>query len=223
MKKPSFIIFILLLTTKISAQTEYGIRAGISYATMMGTDVALFNIVDDTGAEIGTKGKTGYNVGVYLRKPISKNLFLRPELAVATRGIANQEAIFRGYDAKFYRYNFTYIDLPILLQIGNAEGGFYIFTGPQFSYLLNAQRKLENERIEMEEIIGEKPSSMAVFGVFGGAYELPSGLNISIRAEYGLTKIAKETKANMLSLNASLGFHISNARRFGAKSLRRFY
>jgi len=211
-----------LLANNLYAQTEYGMRVGVSYSTMTGEDVELFNVIDDSGTEVNTQGKIGYNVGVYLRMPLSKNLFFRPELAVASRGIANQEAIFRGYDAKFYKYNFTYVDLPLLLQVGNAQGGFYLFVGPQFSYLLNAQRKLENERINIEDIIGEKPANFAVFGVLGGAYEFGSGLNIALRAEYGATKIAKDTKANIITIQASLGFHISNAQRFGHKSLRRF-
>lgn len=85
-----------------------------------------------------------------------------------------------------------------------------MFVGPQVGYLLLARRRLENEYGEIEKIIDKKPSRVALGAVAGLGYELPSGLNFALRAEYNITPIASGVSANIFALQGMVGFNLSS-------------
>ncbi|KOY86461.1 hypothetical protein AD998_10165 [bacterium 336/3] len=211
MKKFSFIITGLLMCFYSSfAQIDYGLRGGINLSTIIGGDSKLFQTIDGKGATVNTQFKVGYQGGFYARMPINENFFFRPEIGISNRGVSNKKAVYQFIDAKFNRYDFTYIDVPLLLQIGNAEEGLHLFVGPQFSYLINSRKRLENEYGEIKNVIGKEPSKTAIFAVLGVGYELPSGINFGLRAEYGVTPIASGISANVFATQISVGYTLSS-------------
>lgn len=209
MKKLFFIPLLSFLAFAVFGQ-DYGIRVGPNASMVFGGDKNLFHTLDKDNNEIATQPKIGFNVGFYTRMPLSEHLFFRPELGFSAKGFANQKAIYQYIDAKVYRYDFNYLDFTPLLQLGDAEQGLHMFVGPQVGYLLLARRRLENEYGEIEKIIDKKPSRVALGAVAGLGYELPSGLNFALRAEYNITPIASGVSANIFALQGMVGFNLSS-------------
>lgn len=209
MKKLYFIILLSLIAFAVFGQ-DFGIRVGPNASMVLGGDKNLFHMLDKDNNEIATQPKIGFNIGVYARTPLSEHLFFRPELGFSAKGFANQKAIYQYIDAKVYRYDFNYLDFTPLLQLGDAEQGLHMFVGPQVGYLLLARRRLENEYVEIEKIIDKKPSRVALGIVVGLGYELPSGLNFALRAEYNITPIASGVSANIFALQSMVGFNLSS-------------
>lgn len=213
MKKLFFIPLLSLLAFAVFGQ-DYGIRVGPNVSMVLGSDKDLFHTLDKDNNEIATQPKIGFNVGFYARMLLSEHLFFRPELGFSAKGFANQKAIYQYIDAKVYRYDFNYLDFTPLLQLGDAEQGLHMFVGPQVGYLLLARRRLENEYGEIEKIINKKPSRVALGAVVGLGYELASGLNFALRAEYNITPIASGVSANILALQGMAGFNLANINRY---------
>lgn len=210
MKKHNAVIAILLiLTFNLSAQ-DFGVRLGTNASILIGSDNKVFYITDMNGSEVGLQQKIGFNVGFYARLPINDNLFFYPDFGYSAKGFSNQKVVYQYIDAKFYRYDFSYIDISPLLQIGNHNYGAYLLIGPQVSYLAFSRRRLENEYTDIERITNKKTNKFALGAVAGLGYEWSIGLNFALRAEYNITPIAKGMKANILSLQGMLGFNISS-------------
>jgi len=91
MKKPNLILCIfLILVGQSFAQTEYGIRAGLNYSTMFGKFVDSALIFVDGGKKAERKFMPAYHVGVYMRMPVSEQMYFQPELMISKKGFKNK-------------------------------------------------------------------------------------------------------------------------------------
>lgn len=153
MKKLNLFICIFLWVLGQSfAQTEYGIRAGLNYSTMFGKFVDSALIFVDGGKKAEPKFMPAYHVGVYLRVPVSEQIYFQPELMISKKGFKNKitdvtrvgnpsgsEELTVNYFNEFF-----YGETNLLLGARLNEN-WHFRIGPQIGYLFEARRRVENE------------------------------------------------------------------------------
>ncbi len=96
-----------------SDKTQYGIKAGINFAELIG---------DDAIPE--SDRKEGYSIGGYMNFKLSKTLKLQPEVIWSLQG---EESKSNG------RFKLSYINIPVMLKW--VEGDFYSELGPQLGII----------------------------------------------------------------------------------------
>jgi hypothetical protein len=220
MRKEILLICSLAFSTIIFAQTtpSFGVRAGVSSATMRGEAANNLNdLLDFTQGNITTSGHTGFFGGAYVNIPVSEQFSIEPALYYTQKGYELKGALnikgldFLGANAKA-KLTSNYIDLPILLK-GNFSG-FQVFAGPQISYLANADLKttagllgfnLLNKTMDATEQFNRWDA-----GVTGGVgYQFANGLNISASYDHGLSKADKNKNMEAYNRAFKVGLGIS--------------
>jgi hypothetical protein len=220
MRKEILLICSLAFSTIIFAQTtpSFGVRAGVSSATMRGEAANNLNdLLDFTQGNITTSGHTGFFGGAYVNIPVSEQFSIEPALYYSQKGYELRGALnikgldFLGANAKA-KLTSNYIDLPILLK-GNFSG-FQVFAGPQISYLANADLKttagllgfnLLNKTMDATEQFNRWDA-----GVTGGVgYQFANGLNISASYDHGLSKADKNKNMEAYNRAFKVGLGIS--------------
>jgi hypothetical protein len=220
MKKQLLVIATLFVTAfsyAQTAQTTFGIRAGLSSATISGqTMSSLNNILDYTNGMITPARHLGIYGGVYASVPLSEQLSFEPGIYYSQKGYELKGSLgikgieFLGANAKAL-LNTNYIDVPILLK-GNFNG-FQIFGGPQVSYLANAGLKttagvlginLLNNNMDVTSNFSRWDA--AITGGIG--YQFSKGMNITASYDYGLGKVDANQQFNSYNraFKVGLGF-----------------
>ncbi len=164
-KRVALFSLVLLATLFISnAQSDYGIKAGLSYNS-------TGKLISETGAIIDKKGKgkSGFNVGFYGKLDLGP-IYLRPEL-VYTKTTSE-------YENQAGDYKMSKLDLPFLVGF-ELIGPLKVFAGPAFQYILDNDLKgLSLNRIENDFSIGLNIGASLEFGRIG----------IDVRYERGFNK-----------------------------------
>src|SRR5436190_18851861 len=89
MRKKILLICSLAFSTAIFAQIKpsFGIRAGVSSATMRGEAAnSLNDLLDFAQGNITTNGHTGFFGGGYINIPLSEQLSVEPDLYYSQKG-----------------------------------------------------------------------------------------------------------------------------------------
>ena len=220
MRKKILLFCSLASSTIIFAQTtpSFGIRAGVSSATMRGEAANNLNdLLDFAKGNITTNGHTGFFGGGYVSIPVSAQFSVEPALYYAQKGYELRGELnikgldFLGANAKAILTS-SYIDLPVLLK-GNFNG-FQIFAGPQISYLAKADLKttagllgfnLLNKTMDATEQFNRWDA-----GITGGVgYQFTNGLNISAAYDHGLMKADKNKNMEAYNRSFKVGVGIS--------------
>jgi hypothetical protein len=148
-----------------SAQSGYGIKAGLSYNSNGKLSDAQ-TVIDNKG-----KGKSGFNVGFYGKLDLGP-IYIRPEL-VYTKTTSEYELNSQTSD-----YKFSKLDAPVLVGL-KVIGPLNVFAGPAFQYVLdNNFQGLKYESIKNDFTVGLN---------IGASIELGK-LGFDIRYERGLSK-----------------------------------
>lgn len=153
-----------------SAQSGYGIKAGLSY----NSNGKLSEIISETQTNLidnKGKGKSGFNVGFYGKLDLGP-IYIRPEL-VYTKTTSEYELNSQTSD-----YKFSKLDAPVLVGL-KVIGPLNVFAGPAFQYVLdNNFEGLKYESIKNDFTVGLN---------IGASIELGK-LGFDIRYERGLSK-----------------------------------
>jgi len=153
-----------------SAQSGYGIKAGLSY----NSNGKLSEIISETQTNLidnKGKGKSGFNVGFYGKLDLGP-IYIRPEL-VYTKTTSEYELNSQTSD-----YKLSKLDAPVLVGF-KVIGPLNVFAGPAFQYVLNNNFKgLNYESIKNDFTVGLN---------IGASIELGK-LGFDIRYERGLSK-----------------------------------
>jgi hypothetical protein len=153
-----------------SAQSGYGIKAGLSY----NSNGKLSEIISETQTNLidnKGKGKSGFNVGFYGKLDLG-SIYIRPEL-VYTKTTSEYELNSQTSD-----YKFSKLDAPVLVGL-KVIGPLNVFAGPAFQYVLdNNFQGLKYESIKNDFTVGLN---------IGASIELGK-LGFDIRYERGLSK-----------------------------------
>lgn len=168
MKKRVALFLIFFLTTLFvsKAQSDYGIKAGLSYNS-------TGKLISETGDIIDNKekGKSGFNIGFYGKLDLGP-IYLRPEL-VYTKTTSEYEL-----NSQLKDYKMSKFDLPFLVGF-KLIGPLNVFAGPAFQYVLSNNLKgLSFISIENDFSIGLNIGASIEFGRIG----------IDIRYERGFNK-----------------------------------
>lgn len=165
MKKLStLLLFILIIGNVFSQETKLGIKGGLNYSYIHGSDV---KDIDPNFT---------YHVGAILKIGFTDFVALQPELLFSIKG-TNDDV---------YDVDLNYLDLPILLKVKLGDV-FSIHAGPQLSYLLSVNQK-EQSLVEFEEQIKDFD-----LGVAGGLeLEMKSGLSVGARYSFSVESIGDD-------------------------------
>ncbi len=176
---------------------SFGIKAGISSATMKGDAVnSLQNIVDFSNGIVTTGSHTGLYAGFTSNIPLGGIFSVEPGLYYAQKGfslngdLTLKGAEFIGANAKA-QLTSHYIDLPVVLKANLS--GFEVFAGPQVSYLAQADFKttagalginLFNRKISATEQLNRWDAGLTA----GVGYAFSNGFSVSAAYDHGMMK-----------------------------------
>ena len=172
MRKIIIVFSVLFLTTftVANAQSDFGIKAGLSYNS--NGDFKEFtsevtNIYKNEG-----KGKSGFNIGFYGKLDLGP-IYIRPELVYTKT--TSEYILNTGNTAD---YKISKLDVPVLVGI-KLIGPLNIFAGPAFQYYLeNDLKGLNFDAIENDFSVGINIGASVEFGKLG----------IDVRYERGLSE-----------------------------------
>ncbi|WP_456378273.1 porin family protein [Lutibacter sp.] len=172
MKKIIVVFSVVFLTTFTiaNAQSDFGIKAGLSYNS--NGDFKEFtsevtNIYKNEG-----KGKSGFNIGFYGKLDLGP-IYIRPELLYTK---TTSEYVLNTGNTEDYKI--SKLDVPVLVGI-KLIGPLNIFAGPAFQYYLeNDLKGLNFDAIENDFSVGINIGASVEFGKLG----------IDVRYERGLSE-----------------------------------
>ena len=198
MKHYLFFILAICVLVVDTASAQLGLK--------IGSNLSGFSASTSNGYRTSTDDKLTYQVGVFYKKPLTKRLYIVPELQYA-----NEEMVIRqtsDYDASFsaiYAANFLYLNAPFLLRANLNI--FYFEVGPQAGILLGGhetgtininQTTLHINRSVIDYITGYR--HFDVGPALGIGITLPSGVGLNLRAYQGLVSLTHDAKANIAHL-----------------------
>ncbi len=178
MKKLIFFFIGLMACTSVSAQgIDFGVKAGVNFA----------NITDASGLS----NRTGFVAGVFLGGKFNDKIGLQADLLYSQQG-----AEFNLGD-----FNVDYVNVPIVLKY-YLSGGFHVQLGPQFGVIVND---------DTQTVVGETINDIAtndfdISGVLGLGFDLPMGLRIDGRYNFGLSDVPDQSSGKNSVVTLSLGY-----------------
>jgi hypothetical protein len=170
MKKVFVLIFLIGLTSAVSAQLQFGVKAGYN-----STDFSY------SGPGVNTLApRSDFNAGIFAFVPVRKHFFLQPELLYSGQGV--------GYTGTIPETNYNnYLNVPLLIKYQH-NSGLFAESGPQIGFLLSAKSETTTGSFNSKDNIEPIDFSWA----FGLGYKIPTiNLGIDLRYNLGLTKIFK--------------------------------
>ncbi|WP_203295869.1 porin family protein [Luteirhabdus pelagi] len=157
----------LFSITAIGQGLDFGVKAGVNFAT----------ITDATGLD----NRTGFVGGIFIGGKFNDNIGIQADLLYSQQGA----------EFELGEFNLDYVNVPIVLKyyLGDV---FNIQVGPQFGILVND---------EAQTVVGEVINDLAtnefdLSGVVGLGADLPLGLRVEGRYNFGLTDIPDEPEFN---------------------------
>jgi hypothetical protein len=180
----SFVLIVLIsgvvnLGTLNSQNLSYGVKAGVDLSNWGGEDI------EDAELDINT----GFHAGVFAETALRSGLGFESGLYVATKGFRSKE-VFEGMDMKLTSTSY-YLDLPVYAKY-NMPGGFNIFAGPQFSYLLDNKLTWEIDGEKEDEWGTEGANRFDIGAVAGLGYRFGDTFSVNANYDFGLAKLGKD-------------------------------
>lgn len=182
-----FSIAILFLLTTIpfigNAQEKMkpriGVKGGVNFSTLY------------TENSDNSKMLTGFNVGLFAKLPVTKNIALQPEFYYTTKG---SEVTYNNLFANgTARFNVNYLEVPLLLMM-NITQNFNVHVGPYAGYMVSgkATNKSNVTLFDYENVLNTSDYNRFDAGLAAGVGIDVGALNLGARYSYGLTKVGKE-------------------------------
>jgi hypothetical protein len=142
---PISLLFIFFFSSGFSQITNDDYRSKISLGFKGGINIA--NVFDTDGEDFISNNRVGLAAGAFLHLPIGSLIGIQPEIMFSQKGF-NGEGSLLGIDYEFSRTS-NFIDLPILFAF-KPIGGFTLFAGPQYSYLLSTSENISTDGLSLE-------------------------------------------------------------------------
>jgi hypothetical protein len=188
-------------TAAQAQESRVGIKAGVGLSTLTGNDANNF------------KNQFGFQAGIMADIPLTSLLAFHPELLYSQKGAKIGGSGSYAAGGALYavsqdgKLRLGYLDLPLLLRL-KAAGAFFEL-GPQVGLLLS--RQLDNTATTEITYAGGTGSSITrqnvsnsstdgarkldIGYVLGVGYRLPQGLELGLRYNGGLAKLAEGDSA----------------------------
>jgi hypothetical protein len=198
MNKVIFVLPVLILSSFVmKAQSDQsGIRASLNLSNL------YVESVDDENT------KPGFAVGVYFRKGISDQISIQPEINYSLKGSQiNYDGFFSGSGK--YRYNLSYIEIPVLANIHVGES-LYLSAGPYVASLIAVKVKDVNGdgTVNNVEEYDRDDFNTFDYGVAAGVGFDFTGGTAGVRYNYGLVDVAPNGNGLDNGKNSVLQFFI---------------
>lgn len=162
MRKILLAFFLLGMT--VSAQAQFGVRAGFNSANFSDTNF---------------DAKSGFHIGAYYSIGAGF-LTVEPGIQYSQKGYQGTEAVTgKSVDEKL-----GYIDIPVLVRV-NLIPAINVFAGPQASLFASSEYKLGDETFDSSEAI----KGYDIGGVVGAQVKLPLGFNVQANYDFGLSSL----------------------------------
>lgn len=138
------------------------------------------------GYKIGST--TNFHAGVFVEFPLSRRLFLQPEI-VYYKGGYIVSAPTRLSDTIFYDFDqrLGYVSIPVLLKY--RLKGFAVYAGAQLDYLFSAKESIDHSDNYFS--VRDQYEEQSISAIGGLEYTFRFGLGASIRYQLGLINIGK--------------------------------
>ncbi len=178
MKKTILIgLFFFALSTNVQAQlVKFGIKAGLNYANLEGTNIQ-------------TDAITSYHAGIIAEVKLTDGFSVQPELLYSTQGATYKNA---GIELK---NELGYLSIPVLAKI-HLNKTISLDLGPQASFLLSERKAFNVNNVETFEFAA----------VGGLGINLTKNFFIQGRYVLGLTEVSKEAQTKNSVVQVSAGF-----------------
>jgi len=180
-------LLIFLLAVGFSATTfaqgiDLGIKAGVNFAS----------ISDATGLD----NRTGFVVGAFAGAKLNDNLGVQADLLYSQQG-----AEFDGG-----KIDLNYVNVPVVLKYFVTET-IHVHAGPQFGFIVDDN--VANVFNDIDAGIDSK--SFDLTGVLGVGVDLPMGIRLDGRYNFGLTDVIEgggesNGKNSVITLSAGYSF-----------------
>jgi hypothetical protein len=180
---------ILLFSSVMSLQsiaqsnTRMGIKGGLNVSNLF-----IDNVTDENA-------RIGFQVGLYGQIFSSETFAIQPELLYSTKGSTNQYS--NGLLSEEVQYNLNYLDLPVL-AVFKLGPSVEIHLGGYASYLLNANISYSGDVANGTDQIDKDNLTSFDYGLSGGLGVNFSSVQVGVRYNYGLVKIAESDAARAL-------------------------
>jgi len=178
MKKSILIgLFFFALSTNVQAQlVKFGIKAGLNYANLEGTNIQ-------------TDAITSYHAGIIAEVKLTDGFSVQPELLYSTQG-----ATYKNLGDEF-KNELGYLSIPVLAKI-HLNKTISLDLGPQASFLLSERNAFNVNNAETFEFAA----------VGGLGINLTKNFFIQGRYVLGLTEVSKEAQTKNSVVQVSAGF-----------------
>jgi Outer membrane protein beta-barrel domain len=189
----------LVATAAADAQVKYGINAGVNMASWKGDAVnSLNSIVKVTDGYLSTKGRTGFHAGGYVNIPVGSRFSIEPGLQYSQKGYAINGNLdipalkFIGANAGA-QVQSHYIDVPLLVRAEVAKG-FSVYAGPQFSYLVKNNLRVDagvlgislfRSNLDITDAFKRIDAGIAA----GARYRFTNGFLVQAGYDHGLSRV----------------------------------
>lgn len=190
--------FLVLSSFFVKAQSDQtGIRASLNLSNLY---------VDEVNDE---NTKPGFALGVYFRKGISEQVSIQPEINYSLKGSQiNYDGTIVSGSGK-YRYNLSYIEIPVLANIHVGES-LYFSAGPYISTLIAAKVKDVDGDGSVNGVreYDRDDFNTLDYGVAAGVGFDFTGGTAGVRYNYGLVDVAPDGNNLDNGKNSVLQFFI---------------
>ncbi|TAL59937.1 MAG: PorT family protein [Bacteroidetes bacterium] len=221
------LIFILILCVVASAQ-KIGIKAGGNFTNVIG---------GDNSASSGSSDKhlyvSGFHAGGFGEFDVAEIVSLQVEAVYSTKGFKQKYSTssLLVNTTEEVKYTYSYIDIPLIINIHFGQMGSYIGIGPQVSFLAGAQwngTQTNTYTNTAPPPLTNTSSSFTVSGkdktgysktdfgaIIGTGSKWDSGIEYCIRAGYGITNIIDPSASLSNAVWHNLVFSVSIGYGFG--------
>ncbi len=211
-------IIIFAAVTKVNAQVNVGIGAGVTHSSLKGDAMSSFNnILDFADGFVTTRPRTGFYAGGFVEMPLGDIVSLQPGIYYSQKGQSIRASIpgdkmniigMLGAGARADLVS-HYIDIPVVFKAEVAKG-LQVFAGPQLSYLaksnLKADASILGVSLFKSNIDVSDNFNKADWALTGGVgYTFDNGLSINAAYDHGLSRIDKNSALESFNRSFKVG------------------
>ncbi|QNH62322.1 porin family protein [Hymenobacter sediminicola] len=183
---------------------QLGIRAGVNVSDWSGDAVqSVMDLAGYTNGAVTKSMKTGFHAGLYATLPLAPGFSIEPGVLYSEKGTKLTGSLpFEQFDFLNARVTATsrmsYVDVPVLAKV-DIVPGFYLFAGPQASFLVSGKARVEAGLLGFDAYQQDfdikdqfRPVDFSVTGGLG--YQSTSGFGLSAGYDYGLSSLDKNNR-----------------------------
>ncbi|WP_310396491.1 porin family protein [Hymenobacter sp.] len=183
-----------------NSAVRFGFRGGLNLADVQGDAVKTFTDLAGYAPEgtITREMRPGFYAGIYATLPLGPGFAIEPGISYSEKGTVLQGKVpVPALDFLSTRLTGTarlaYVDVPVLAKVF-VTPGFYFYAGPQASFLVSGQARVEAGALgfaayRQDFDISNQLRKVDFAAVGGLGYQFENGLGMSAGYDYGLSSL----------------------------------